>query len=344
MRIGEIHHHLLASRLELIEDRLRVQEKAIIQMDKQHRKDVDEIKGAMNKILSILERNDKDSNSNQVPSSTQDSKIEEETNFLDQNIKIEPNENYFHLSGSPITVPVTSVYLRQQDGNDEVEEENEALDESVRVLQFLDLTRDQEYAKVQYQRRNRMVAQLQSENELKQEPLPFSVKDKKNLLKYMKSRMSETVVGPPKSQTKFQDLYPEAGPWTPDMTRLSDFSGAARRNTIKNGMDGDLSPIAEENENTKKRSRNKPKQKVVHDEDEDVTPKAKRFKPNSQMKKVGRKFSKFDDDSHQFMAQEERESRYVDEVFDSDSDSDGFEPKPKKPKKKVAKKLPSESE
>ena len=49
------------------------------------------------------------------------------------------------------------------------------------------------------------------------------------------------------------------------------------------------------------------------------------------------------------MAQEERESRYVDEIFDSDSDSDGFEPKPKKPKsvqkkKKVAKKLPSESD
>ena len=39
------------------------------------------------------------------------------------------------------------------------------------------------------------------------------------------------------------------------------------------------------------------------------------------------------------MAQDERESKYSDEIFDSDEDSDGFEPKCKtKPKKKKSNK------
>ena len=62
---------------------------------------------------------------------------------------------------------------------------------------------------------------------------------------------------------------------------------------------------------------------------------SKRFRPSTALKKVGRKFTKFDDDLHEYMAQDERESKYEDTIFDSDEDSDGFEPKSKqKPKKK----------
>ena len=49
---------------------------------------------------------------------------------------------------------------------------------------------------------------------------------------------------------------------------------------------------------------------------------------------VGRKFTKFDDDLHEYMAQDERESKYSDEIFDSDEDSDGFEPKSKSKSRK----------
>ena len=211
-------------------------------------------------------------------------------------------------------------------------------DDEIRILKFLDLTRDQEYRRLATMRRNRIVSQLQSENEMKEEPEPFSVQDKKNLLRYMKSRASETVIGPPQSPSKFNELYPGAGPWTSNMTRLSDFSNASRRNTIKNFMDGDMKlPVIQEEEN--KPLKRKKSSKDLEDE---AGPSSKRFRPSKVLKKVGRKFAKFDDDLHEYMAQDERESKYEDVIFDSDEDSDGFEPetkqKQKQKKKKSAKK------
>ena len=121
------------------------------------------------------------------------------------------------------------------------------------------------------------------------------------------------------------------------MTRLSDFSNASRRNTIKNFMDGDmkLPAIREEEEKNLKRK------KSSKDSEDEAGPSSKRFKPSKVLKKVGRRFSKFDDDLHEYMAQDERESKYEDVIFDSDEDSDGFEPQPKqKQKKKKSTKKP----
>ena len=248
-------------------------------------------------------------NNNQIPESSIKQEIDD--------------PGYWHLLGTPITKDKPQESPQQTDGPNDIEP-GEALvveDDEVRVLKFLDLTRDQEYCRLATLRRNKIVAQLQSENEIKQEPEPFSVQDKKNLLRYMKSRASETVIGPPESPAKFQEIYPGAGPWNSSMTRLGDFSDASRRNTIKNAIDGDLKlpTIPEENE--------KPANKRKKHSKDVAGPSSKRFKPSKALKSVGRKFTKFDDDLHEYMAQDERESKYSDEIFDSDDDSDGFEPK-----------------
>ena len=311
------YHHLNASRVKLLENRLRIQEEMMYRHHDKFMSEISEVKKSQKKIeenqktiIFLLKRND-----NQISES---------------NIKKEIDDpGYWHLQGTPITEDKHQDSPQQTDGPNDIEP-GEAMvvdDDEVRILKFLDLTRDQEYRKLATQRRNRIVAQLQSENETKQEPAPFSVQDKKNLLRYMKSRTSETVIGPPESPAKFQEMYPGIGPWNSSMTRLGDFSDASRRNTIKNAIDGDLKlpTIPEEIEKPLKRKKT-PKN--------DEGPSSKRFKPSKALKTVGRKFTKFDDDLHEYMAQDERESKYSDEIFDSDDDSDGFEPKCKTKSKK----------
>ena len=155
--------------------------------------------------------------------------------------------------------------------------------------------------------------------------------------------MSETVIGPPTSQDKFKSIYPDIGDWTPEMTRLSDFSGAKRRNTIKTVTDGDLGTIDEEDEENSSPSKSQSRKRKL--EDDDVSPstsKGKRFKPNPGDKKIRRKFI-FEDDNHRFMSNKERQTGYVDEIFDSDSDDDEQAPKKSKSQKKskIPKKIQS---
>ena len=322
MRIQEIYHNLQASRIELLENRLRIQEEM---MYRHHDKFLNEI-SSLKKNQQMIIENQK----------TMIFLLKRDGKDAEPKIKNEIDDpGYWHLLGDPVlgNIPQDGDANNDDQNADEPGEHDLVVDdEEVRVLKFLDLTRDQEYRKMATMRRNRIVSQLQSENEIKNEPEPFSIQDKKNLLRYMKSRASETVIGPPLSPTKFEELYPGVGPWTTEMTRLSDFSNASRRNTIKNFMDGDmkLPTIQEEESNPQKRKQSKT------DLDEATPgPSSKRFRPSTALKKVGRKFTKFDDDLHEYMAQDERESKYEDTIFDSDEDSDGFEPKSKqKPKKK----------
>ena len=203
-----------------------------------------------------------------------------------QEVKTEfdPNPGYFCLSGSPVVQPVPEL-----DGNADDDEAGNDPDSSVRIVRFFDITKDMAFRQLQAQKYLDIRKQLPSPRSLDKGVKPFSVSAKKALLDGLKSGMSETVVGPPISDTEFVKLYPEFKKtgYNPKWTKLSDFSEAGRRNSLKTYLTNDfeLGTIQEEHNPKAKRKRsntqaegNKPKRSkkviriAVEDNDEDSSP------------------------------------------------------------------------
>ena len=109
----------------------------------------------------------------------------------------------------------------------------------VEVIRFVNLTKDQGFRKMKAQSIKELVDSLPSQNEIAEGVPPFSVENKKAILKQLKRGMSETVIGPPLSQKAFSEIY-QGQEWNRGWTRLSDFSLAGRRDSVKTCLSRDF--------------------------------------------------------------------------------------------------------
>lgn len=336
MRIGEIYHHLEAQKIELIEKQvnrnavtankefkemkemlsslifLQKQNSARLQRIEQFLSIPQEIEddGSVNNNVEVEDKHETVTNEDEDVQAIATVKQEFIKNEQDDpGLWCLQGQTYLQShSGEPLPdIPDLPDFSGNLDGNEEAMDE----DDDVQVVKFFDLTKHQQFELLQRKRKEKMLKDLiPKEREIQDGVEPFSIKNKKELIKHLKEGMSETIIGPPISQKEFARLYPKIKEWKPNMTRLGDFSGAKRRNTIKNEIDGDFDSIPEEANPNAKRKRAK------------VTPTTSKGK-SAKKRKVVRKFSVFDDDRGEHMKQNEREATYGDPIFDpSSSDSE----------------------
>ena len=252
---------------------------------------------------------------------------------FDATIKVEPteqsddNENN-HDEDLPVIDPedllrrpnddgeTLSPFLHVDGGDSLPEGEDD--DDDIQMIAFLDLTEDQEYAKLEKQRRDRLVNQLLRNSELKSEIPVYSLDDKKRLLKSLRRGNSPTNICEPVSQDEFKKQYNKL--WKPNMTTLATFDPErARRDDLRI----DRHTIKEEHNPAAKRARKG--KKVVSE----ATPgpsgvkkltKTKKSPPSG--KKVRRMFI--------IESESEDEANAKDFVFETDDED--FEPPEKKAK------------
>ena len=197
------------------------------------------------------------------------------------------------------------------DGGDDISADDD--DDEIKIIAFLDLNEDQEFAKLEKQRRDRLVKQLLTNAQLKEPTPEYSLDEKKKLLKTLRHSQAPTNICAPVEPKKFKKQFNMD--WKPYMTTLATFDpDKVRRDDFKT----DLHTIPEEHNSAAKRpstSGSKCKKKTSGK------------KTPTSGKKVKRKFIESDSDK-------EEDAGSKDVIFDTDDED--FEP-PKKKRKSLTK-------
>ena len=261
MRIAEIFNTLNSQKQEIIENDI-----------KKIQKEVSQIKDNQKKILESIEENGKalmlvlrflDSRNGSKVGGSDPGEIEEPnpdgddlfagTSFEDA-VKIEYDVQEEEVLEVDLDVQENDANLDdsierrlvidETRSNDDQRGDSEGGDFSdgghdVEVIRFVNLTKDQGFRKMKAQSIKELVDSLPSQNEIAEGVPPFSVENKKAILKQLKRGMSETVIGPPLSQKAFSEIY-QGQEWNRGWTRLSDFSLAGRRDSVKTCLSRDF--------------------------------------------------------------------------------------------------------
>ena len=250
--------------------------------------------------------------------------------IFDSTIKVEPSEQSYNHDNDDLPVIDPEDLLRRPtddsetpspflyvDGGDSLPEGDDD-DDDIQMIAFLDLTEDQEYAKLEKQRRDRLVNQLLRTSELKNEIPVYSLDDKKRLIKSIKRQNSPTNICEPVSQAEFKKQYNML--WQPDMTTLATFDPErARRDDLRM----DRHTIKEEHNPKAKRAR---KEKKAANEATPSTSGVKKLTKTKKTPPSGKKVKRV------FIIESDSEDEAEAKDFVFETEDEDFEPPEKKAK------------
>ena len=264
MRIAEIFNTLNSQKQEIIENDIKkIQKEVSLIKDNQKKilESIDENGKALMLVLRFLDSQNGSKVGNAKSKDTEEQNFVEDDLFaattFEDAVKVEydiqenevlevdydaqGNDAILDDSFERRLVIDEDIPVDDQNQNENDNQRRDSSDEGhdVEVVRFFNLTKDQGFRKMKAQSIKDLVDSLPSQKEIEEGVPPFSVENKKAILKQLKSGMSETVIGPPISREAFKEIY-KGQEWKGSWTRLSDFSLAGRRDSIKTSLGGDF--------------------------------------------------------------------------------------------------------